>query len=126
MRPHSALPLTAGAAVGPRRIVKFGAADGAVIQAAAAADLSFGVSDSLGATAAGDRCEVYTAGSGVEILVGGNITRGAKVTSDADGKAVAAAPAQGANAQVIGIALNSYAAGDIGDFLLAPSVMQGA
>lgn len=126
MRTNPALPLTAGAAVAPRRIVKFGAADGVVIQAAAAADMSIGVSDSLGASAAGDRCEVYTSGPGVEIDVGGNITRGAPITSDANGKAVAAAPAAGANVRIIGFAMASYAAGDIGEFDLSKSVMQGA
>jgi hypothetical protein len=48
------------------------------------------------------------------------------VTSGAAGVAAAAAPAQGANAHVIGIALVSAASGDIFPILLAPSVMQGA
>ncbi|MFN3513452.1 MAG: capsid cement protein [Phenylobacterium sp.] len=126
MRTNPAMPYTAGAAVAPRRIVKFGAADGVVVQSAAATDLSIGVSDSLGAAAAGDGCEVYTSGQGVEIDVGGNITRGQKIVADANGKAVAAAPAQGANVQIVGFANASYVAGDIGEFHLAPSVMQGA
>lgn len=120
MRTNPAIPYTAGAAVLPRRIVKFGAADGQAIQAAAATDKLIGVSDSLGAAAAGDRVAVYQSGDAVEIDVGGNITRGDQVTADANGKAVTAAPAAGAACRVIGIANNSYVAGDVGEFRLAP------
>lgn len=120
MRTNPALPYTAGAAVLPRRIVKPGAADGAAIQAAGATDKLFGVSDSLGAAAAGDRLAVYQSGDAVEIDVGGNITRGDLITADANGKAIASAPAAGARQRVIGVANNSYVAGDVGEFRLAP------
>jgi hypothetical protein len=115
--------LIAGAIVAARRIVKFGSADTAVIQAAAAADLSIGVSD-LGA-ASGEYCDVIIDGIAL-VEYGGNVTRGAKLTADADGKAIAAAPAAGANAQVIGIAMVSGVSGDIGSVRIAPSTMQGA
>ncbi|MGD9599926.1 MAG: capsid cement protein [Steroidobacteraceae bacterium] len=115
--------LIAGAAVAARRIVKFGASDTAVLQAAAATDLSIGVAD-LGA-ASGEYCDVIVDGIAL-VEYGGNVTRGAKLTSDADGKAIAAAPAAGANAQVIGIAMLSGVAGDIGSVRIAPSTMQGA
>lgn len=120
MRVNPATPLIAGAAVLARRIVKF-SADDTVIQATAATDSIVGVSDSLGAGAAGDRCEVYLSGDQVEIDVGGTIARGAEITADSSGKAVAASPAAGATCRTLGIALRTYASGDIGLFRLAPS-----
>jgi hypothetical protein len=111
-----------GAAVAGRRVVKF-SADLTVVQAAAATDLSIGVSDRLGA-ASGERCDVYREGI-VEVDAGGTVTRGKKVTSDADGKVVDAAPGAGANVQIIGVAEISGVSGDIVAILLAPSVMQG-
>lgn len=115
---------TAGAAVSKRRLVKFGSADFTVIQAAAATDLIIGVASELDA-ASGARVDVHVTGI-AEVEAGGTITRGAKVTADADGKAVAAAPAAGVNNQIAGIAMVSASAGDIIDVLLAPSTMQGA
>lgn len=115
--------LIAGAAVAARRIVKFGSGDTAVIQAAAATDLSIGVSD-LGAASA-EYCDVIIDGIAL-VEYGGNVTRGDKLTADADGKAVTAAPAAGVNAQIIGIAMLSGVSGDIGSARIAPSVMQGA
>jgi len=112
-----------GGAVAGYRIVKY-SADETVVQGAAATDLSIGVSARLGA-ASGERCDVVRTGI-TEVEFGGNVARGAKLTSDADGKAVTAAPAQGVNNQIIGIAEVSGVAGDIGSLLIAPSVMQGA
>lgn len=111
------------APVAKRRIVKF-TADGVVAQASAATDLSIGVSDQSADVPQGRRCDVHRSGL-VEIEVGGAIPRGSKVTADANGKAVVAAPAAGSNVQIIGIAEKTWAAGDFGDFFLAPSVMQG-
>lgn len=115
---------TAGGAIGARLFVKFGSADSAVLQAAAATDLIIGCSTDIPA-ASGETADVHTDGIR-EIIYGGNVTRGVKVTSDADGKAVTAAPAQGVNNQIGGIAMVSGVAGDIGLVKLAPSVMQGA
>lgn len=115
--------LIAGAAVAPRRIVKFGASDSAAVQAAASTDLSIGVSD-LGADS-GEPFDVIVDGIGL-VEYGGNVTRGQKLTADADGKAVAAAPAAGVNAQIIGIAMVSGVAGDIGSVRIAPGTLQGA
>lgn len=123
MRPAPAYPYTAGAAVLARRIVKF-SADLTVIQATAATDDLVAVSDSLGAAAAGDRCECY-AGGVVEIEVGGNIARGKQVTADANGKAVQAAPGAGVNNRIIGIAQATYVAGDFGEFLFTAGSLQG-
>lgn len=114
---------TAGAAVTKRRIVKFGANDGEVIQAAAATDLVLGVSTEVD-SASGARCDVHLQGV-VEVEAGASITRGTKVTSDANGKAVAAAPAAGTNNQILGIAMVTAASGDIIPVLLAQSTLQG-
>ena len=113
----------AEAAVTKRRIVKFGAGDDAVLLAAAVGDLSIGVSSNVDA-AIGEPCDVHLLGI-AEVEFGGTIARGAKVTSDATGRAVAAAPAAGVNNQVIGIATVSGVVGDIGSILIAQSVIQG-
>lgn len=115
---------TATAIVAPRRIVKFGSNDGEVIQAAAATDLSIGVSDRLGADAANKPCDVIHLGITI-VEAGGTITRGAKLTSDASGRAVAAAPAGGTNNPVIGIARQSAVLGDLFEALIIPSTFQG-
>ena len=114
---------TAGAAIAKYRLVKFGAADGAVLQGAAAANLVIGVAESLD-VASGERIDVIRAGI-AEVEYGGAVTRGDKLVSDASGKAVAAAPAGGANVHVIGVAEVSGADGDIGSVFISPSVMQG-
>lgn len=116
--------LEAGAAISPYRIVKHGAADGAVIQGAAATDALMGVADALGAAAATDRVDVITAGV-AEVELGGTVTRGGLLTSDANGKGVAAAPAAGVNNRVIGIARVSGVSGDIIDVQLCPGQVQG-
>ena len=115
----------AGAAIAPYRFVKPGAADAAVIQGAAVGDAIMGTSDSLGADAAGDRVDIHTMGVG-EIELGGTVTRGDWLTSDAAGKGVTAAPAAGVNNSVGGQARVSGVAGDIIDIRLAPGQIQGA
>lgn len=115
---------TAGGAIGARLFVKFGSADTSVVQGAAATDLLIGVSTDI-AAASGEPVDIHTDGIR-EVIYGGNVTRGAKLTADADGKAVAAAPAQGVNNQIGGIAMVSGVSGDVGLVKIAPSVMQGA
>lgn len=80
---------TAGAAITKRRIVAHGTSDHYAIQAAASDDDMFGISDSLGAAGSGSRCDVITAGL-AEVEYGGTVTRGDRLTADANGKAVAA------------------------------------
>ena len=115
---------TADGAIGKYCIVKAGSADGYVAQAAAATDLLFGVTSRVTADNAGDRVDVIRAGI-AEVKYGGNVTRGQKLTADANGNAVAAAPAAGSNAQIIGVAEVSGVSGDIGSVFIAHSVMQG-
>lgn len=113
----------AEAAVAKRRIVKLGAADGAVVVGAAATDLIFGVSAEIDA-AITERVDVHVVGV-AEVEFGGTVTRGAAVTTDATGRAVAAAPGAGVNNRIIGFALVSAVVGDVAPVLLSQSVMQG-
>jgi len=114
---------TAGAAVAAYRIVKHGSSDTAVVQAAASTDSLLGVSTSL-AGALGERVDVVLSDS-AEVEYGGTVTRGDWLTSDANGKAVTAAPAAGVNASVIGRAMVSGVLGDIGSVLLMGGRIQG-
>lgn len=113
----------AAAAIAAFRIVKPGAADGEVLQAAAATDALMGVCESVG-PATGERCDIVKVGI-ADVEFGGPVTRGGPVTSDATGRAIAAAPAAGSNVRVIGYAEVSAVAGDIAPVLIAPGVMQG-
>ncbi len=75
-------------------------------------------------TAAGQTAEVMVSGIS-NVVLGGNVTRGQEVASDANGNAVAAAsyaPASGLH--TAGIALESGVAGDIIAVLLEPDHMQ--
>jgi hypothetical protein len=107
----------AGGEVLPYRIVKFGANDNAVIQAAAATDASIGVADQLGADAAGHPIDVIRSGI-AEVEYGGNVTRGVALTADSQGRAIAATA--GANVRIIGFAEVSGVVGDIGSVHIAP------
>lgn len=124
MIPGLTKTFTAEAAVTRRRIVKFGATDGAVLLAAAATDKLVGVSDMSADVPSGDRCEVRLSGIS-EVEFGGAVTRGDPITSDGVGRAVSAAPAAGVNNRVIGFAMVSGVLGDIGDVFLDLGVIQG-
>lgn len=115
---------TADAAIAPYRIAKFGAADGNVAQGAAATDLLIGVVGRVAVAAAGDRVDVSRSGIR-EVEYGGAVARGDQLTSDANGKAITAAPTAGANVRTIGTAEVSGVLGDIGSLLIVPGVMQG-
>ena len=106
----------AGGAVAPHRIVKYGDADGKVVQSAAADDAHVGVSGRVSA-ASGGRVEIARQGI-ADVEYGGNVTRGDLLTADGDGKAVTAADGN----RVIGSADVSGVAGDIGKVLLAPGL----
>lgn len=79
----------AAGAIAAYRAVKFGSSDSIAAQATARNSAIFGVSDSLGADAAGDPVDVIMGGVAT-IEYGGTITRGDQLTSDANGKAIAA------------------------------------
>lgn len=126
----------AGGAIAKRRIVAFGAGDGLVVQAQAATDALIGVAADLDA-ASGARVDVHLSGV-VEVEFGGTVTRGALVSADATGKAVAATrhthsenaagtytqdatTGAGSTGRVIGVAMASAVAGDIAGVLLSPN-----
>lgn len=115
--------LIAGAAVAKNRIVKFGSSDTTAIQSAATTDLLMGVSDNLGA-ASGETFDVILDGIAL-IEYGGNVTRGQLLTSDTQGRAVAASPAPTVSMYVIGQAMVSGVSGDIGSVHIAKSSVQG-
>lgn len=123
MNPLLYKAFTAGGAVAPYRIVKFSGAE-TVVQSAAAADAHVGVNSDL-TVASGERIEVMTHGI-ANVEAGAAITIGALVTADAQGRAVAAAPASGVNNRVIGVAMEAAsAAGDIIRILLSQGSVQG-
>ncbi len=113
----------ATAAVGACLIAKLGANDGEALGAAASTDLLIGITTDI-AAASGERFDVIRGGL-ADVVYGGTVTRGQKLTSDASSRAIAAAPGAGVNAQIIGIAEVSGVVGDLGQCLIAPSVMQG-
>lgn len=114
---------TAEAACPARTIARFGANDQGVLPAAAATDALIGVFE-LGCTAAGDRVDVIKCDIAL-VRYGGTVTRGAPLTSDANGAAIVAAPAAGANVRIIGFAEISGVSGDIGQVFISPGLMQG-
>jgi hypothetical protein len=114
----------ADAAIGAFRICKHGSADGYVAHATASTEKLIGIANHLGAAAAASRVDVVRSGI-AEVEYGGSVTRGDPLTSDADGKAVAAAPGSGTNAYIIGLAEVSGSSGDTGSCLLAPGRIQG-
>lgn len=113
----------AAAIAAPFTIGKFGADDDTMGVAAAATDPLAGVFQHATANA-GDEVRVMLDGV-TKIKLGGTVTRGQPLTSDASGQGVAAAPAAGSNVRIIGIAMASGVSGDIITMLIGPSVMQG-
>ena len=114
---------TADAAIAAYRIVKLGATDDVVAQGAAATDALIGVVEHL-TTAIGERCDVTMSGI-AEVTLGGTVVRGGPLTSDATGRAVAAAPAAGSNNRLIGFALQSGIVGDVIPVQIAQGSLQG-
>lgn len=113
----------AGGALNANSIVKFGAADLQVFQAAAATDKLMGVTTEI-STVSGDRVDVVLLGI-AEVKLGGTVTRGDRITSDASGNGVAAAPSAGTNNWVVGTALISGVAGDLISVIIGPTTFQG-
>ena len=116
--------LVATTAITKRRLVKFGAADGAGIQAVDGAAFIVGVSSDID-TAAGERCSVLSTGTIADVEYGGTVTRGDPLTSDASGRAVTSAPAGGSNSFIVGYAEVSGVLGDIGSAYIIPQRVQG-
>ena len=105
------------------RLVTFGTADSQVAQASAVTDAPAGVLGNMVA-ADGKRVDVIKTGV-VEVEYGGNVSAGDPLTTDADGKAVAASPATGVNNRIWGEAVVDGVDGDIGSIHLSFSTLQG-
>lgn len=104
-------------------IAKFGADDDTLSQATASTEELVGVFQHA-TSAAGEEVRVMLEGI-TRVVLGDTVTRGNYITSDANGKSVAAAPGAGVNAYVIGQALASGVAGDIIPVHLRPGRIQG-
>jgi endonuclease YncB( thermonuclease family) len=110
--------------IAPCRIVKPGANDYGVAVAAAAADKLIGVTMPLISVVSGDTVEIMHDGI-CDLQLGGTVTRGDQLTSDASGQGITATASAGSNVRVIGIAIVSGVSGDIIPVLLSPGSFQG-
>jgi hypothetical protein len=115
----------AAGTVGHRRLATFNANDGEIAQATGPTQRLAGVVDFPGGATVGQRVDVVLFGD-AEVDFGGTVLPGAYITSDADGKAVAAAPAAGVNNFLGGRALVNAVSGDIARTFINPGMMQGA
>ena len=116
------IPLTASAAVTGRRILKMTGSKQAA-HAVASNERAFGVAEFD--TPAGQPLGVLVTGV-VKITAGAAVAAGSYICADAQGRAVAAAPAAGVNAFCIGLAIESAAAaGEEIDVLLGMVALQG-
>ena len=116
--------LVAEAAILPYRVVKFGTADGQVIQSVAAADAHLGLAD-LGQNTTGSRVDVVLDGT-ADAEAGAAIVRGALLSTDSSGRVITAAASAGANVRTIGFALASAAAaGEIIPIKVEQGTFQG-
>ena len=130
--------MKAGGVIGKYNIVKFGVDDEHVIEAAAAGDSALGVAQNA-AVAEEDAVRVMVIGIS-RVKLGGTVTRGDFLTSDANGEGVAATrhahtentagtytqnatTAAAAASNVIGRALKSGVAGDIVPIVLMPAAV---
>lgn len=108
----------ADAAIAKHRLVKAGAADASIAQAAAAGDAIMGVHGSLAATT-GQVTDVVCGGYAT-VEYGGTVTRGAPLTSDASGRAIVATTA---GQRLVGFAVLAGAVGDLGTVHVQLGVM---
>ena len=124
MNPEFVKCYTAGGAMGPNLIAKWGAADFAVILAVGVTVPLIGVTRGLITSATGDPVDIVMQGI-YPIKAGGTITRGDPITSNGSGQAVTAAPSAGTNNYIIGYANISAVSGDLVDVIIEPQVLQG-
>lgn len=115
----------AEAAVLPYRVVKPGAADGQVVQSAAAANAHIGVADNLGQATVGARVDVVMNGI-AEAEAGAAVAFGALLSADSSGRVITAAASGGTNVRTIGTALAAANnAGEIIPIEVIPGSFQG-
>lgn len=104
----------AESAVEGNRIVTFGTADNTVVKGSGVSDALFGVTHNLDA-AAGDMADVIVGGI-ADVKAGGAITKGAYVTTDANGQAIAVSAGTD---RTIGMAVTGAVAGDLVPVLIS-------
>lgn len=109
---------TAGGAIGPNLLVKWGSADWKVVAAAAAADKLVGVTRANVTVANNDQVDVIVVGE-YEIKAGGTIARGDAITSDASGQGVTGSAGNG----IIGFAKQAAGIGDLFLCTVQPQVL---
>lgn len=116
----------ASAAILANRIVVFSdaAASSRVATAAAATTPAIGVSGPLGA-AQGEMCDTILGGL-AQLKLGGTVTAGAPIMSDANGAGIAAVAAAASTRRVVGFALEPGVSGDVIWVNVNPSLLDRA
>jgi hypothetical protein len=124
MIPAMILSFEAGAATVARRIARFSdvSASQKVAPASANTDPIIGVFDRI-AGATGDIVDVIVEGQAL-VELGGTVTAGAPLTTDASGRAIVATPAAATTVRVLGFALEPGVIGDIAKVLVQPSLLR--
>lgn len=115
----------AASALTHRSLVYATANDGEATTATSATGRPIGVVDFPGGAAIGGRVDVVVFGP-AEVEAGGTMQPHAFFTANGTGKAVAAAPAAGANASLFGQVLAGAVNGDFVRAFVNPGMMQGA
>ncbi len=113
----------AGALIAPYLILKFGGDDQTLVPAAGPTDDLIATNVELEAKA-GERFDAAFGGL-PEVRYGGPIGRGKPITSDAQGRAVEAAPAGGVRVRIIGFSIASGVLGDVLAYRPAPGFVTG-
>lgn len=115
--------LNAEGTIGANLLVKPGAADGGALVAAAATDKVIGITTEISVVAL-ERVDVVLDGV-ADLKLGGTVTRGDLIMSDASGQGILAAAAGGSNVRIIGYTLASGVSGDLVPVMIAPGSFQG-
>jgi predicted RecA/RadA family phage recombinase len=118
MQTQLTIPAIAEGAVTARRILRVGTADHALAQSAVKNVPLIAVAYFDAAT--GNHLTAVTAGV-AKVQAGAAVTRGARITADADGRGVTAA----AGENYVGVALESAGAADVLiDVLVSPGILE--
>jgi len=114
---------TADGIIEKRRLVTFGSEEGHIAKAGVG-DVLLGSTAIRGAEKAGARVDVCL-DLIREIEFGGAIAYGDPITSDAQGRAIKAAPAADSSVPIIGRAMEAGKLGTIGRVLFQPGILHG-
>lgn len=106
-------------------LAKFTVVNGRVDFATAVADVPAGVIQDNNASVIGNATAIRMLGLS-EVVAGGVVAAGDRITTDAQGRGVKAAPAVGVNNAIWGVAKTSAgAAGERFSMFVSPQIMQG-